>query len=248
MATSEESEAAQRARTIAQLRKLIAAAPAGSSGPVAAPTVGASLSGPPLSAPGAAEPSPGAPRSDGARSQEAPPAPSAHGTPPASEFEQARQVALRRLTVRARSGQELRQDLIRRQVSPQVAEAVVARFTEVGLIDDAAFARQWVADRRAAKSLSAARLRRELSQKGVASPTIDQVLGEISDSETDLAEDLARRRLRTMTGLSHDAVVRRLTSQLGRRGFPPSVVRRAVIAVLDEVPGGDDLGNIVGDE
>ena len=56
----------------------------------------------------------------------------------------AREIALRRLSVRARSRKELAQDLKSRDVPAEAAAAVLDRFAEVGLIDDAAFAEEWV--------------------------------------------------------------------------------------------------------
>ena len=78
----------------------------------------------------------------------------------------AREIALRRLSVRARSRKELAQDLKSRDVSPEVADELLNRFAEVGLIDDAAFAEEWVESR--GHRSGAARLRQELRLKGVA--------------------------------------------------------------------------------
>ncbi|MCL2735523.1 MAG: recombination regulator RecX [Propionibacteriaceae bacterium] len=171
-----------------------------------------------------------------------------------TDLDHARQIALRRLTVRARSSWELRQDLVRNRVVDDVADQIVARFLEVGLLDDADFAREWVVQRRGSKSLSRARLSRELAQKGIPPQIIDQALEEAGDSETEVALEWARRRARSMAGKDRQTLIRRLSAQVERRGFSPAVVRHVVLQVVDEMATSTDceamdgIGSIVDDE
>src|ERR1700687_558000 len=60
---------------------------------------------------------------------------------------QARQICLRLLTIAPRTRAPLPQPRHRRGVPDQAAETVLSRFADVGLIDDAAFARAWVESR-----------------------------------------------------------------------------------------------------
>ena len=159
--------------------------------------------------------------------------------------ERARAIALRHIAARARTAGELRQILDRRQVAPAVAEQVIARFVEVGLVDDADFARQWVTTRQTGKSASRARLKRELAGKGVDPELIAQALDQATVPESQVALDFARRRVGAMTGLDRATITRRLVGQLTRRGFAPAVVRSVVVEVVNQTLGG---GNIVGDE
>ena len=157
---------------------------------------------------------------------------------PITDLEQARNIALHRLSTRARSTSELKKDLLQRHVDEKVADQVLARFVEVGLVDDESFAREWVASRRTTKSLSAARLRRELTQKGIQPSVIDEALGEAAGSEAEIALDLARKRAKSLVGKDRATMTRRLAAQLERRGFSPAVVRRAVIQAVDEAADG----------
>ncbi|MDR2930760.1 MAG: recombination regulator RecX [Propionibacteriaceae bacterium] len=157
-----------------------------------------------------------------------------------TDVDLAREIALNRLTVRARSRLELRRDLIRRRVDPDVADQVLERLEAVGLVDDAEFARQWVASRRELRSLSKARLRHELSQVGVASAVITTVLNDLDDDDAGMATNLARRRIRPMLDLDDSTIIRRLSGQLMRRGFSPSQARSAVMTALDEARSGED--------
>ena len=87
----------------------------------------------------------------------------------------AREIALRRLSVRARSRKELAQDLKSRDVPAEAAAEVLDRFAEVGLINDAAFAEEWVESR--GRRAGASRLRQELRVKGVAEEHIAEAVG-----------------------------------------------------------------------
>ena len=160
--------------------------------------------------------------------------PAAAGSAEITDLEQARSIALRRLAVRARSAAELKQDLLRRHVAENLADQIVTRFAEVGLVNDEDFARQWVTERRASKSLSTARLTRELRGKGVSAAVISAVLGDVQDSEFDVALKLARSRVRTVAGHDRATMTRRLAGQLERKGFSSGVVRRAVVQAVDE--------------
>ncbi len=116
---------------------------------------------------------------------------------------------------------------------------MLERFTEVGLIDDAAFAAEWVESR--GHRSGASRLRQELRQKGVAEEHIAEAIG-ARDGEADLvtARELAVRRLVSMAGLDGLVRQRRLAAFLARRGFSSSVIRRVVVEVLEAEPGGFD--------
>ena len=84
-----------------------------------------------------------------------------------SEFDEAREIALRRLTVAPKSRKALTRDLIKRGVGFDLANDVVNRLAEVGLIDDAAFANAWVSSRHSGRGLARRALRSELRLQGV---------------------------------------------------------------------------------
>ena len=79
----------------------------------------------------------------------------------------ARTILLRRLTASPRTRTELRTDLLRRGIPEVVADRVLDRFVDVGLIDDAAFAQQWVESRQRTRGSARSVLRQELRAKGV---------------------------------------------------------------------------------
>ncbi len=139
----------------------------------------------------------------------------------------ARRILLDQLTGRARSRQELADKLAQRGVPAEIAEPLLDRFTEVGLVDDAAFARDWVEQRQAGRGLARRALAQELRRKGVDDEVAQEALDGI-EGEEDVARDLVRRKLRAVRGLPEDKAVRRLVGLLARKGYPASLAFRVV--------------------
>jgi regulatory protein len=143
----------------------------------------------------------------------------------------AHKIALRKLTARARTRHELDQTLQAKNVPPSVKEAVLERMQDLGLVDDASFAVDWVTSRQQRRHLSRRALRRELEAKGVERNDIDRALEEVDfNSELAAARDLVARKRPQMRALSRDVQYRRLAGILRRRGFDTGVT----VQVLDE--------------
>ena len=155
----------------------------------------------------------------------------------ATQLEVARKIALDQLAVRQRSEQELRTVFKRRNVPADVADEVIERFTEVGLIDDASFA-QALAESRSKHSLRGrTRIRQELQAKGVEREIADEVLAELDpEQEREAALQLAQRRLRSMARLETQVARRRLAGVLARRGFSGSIVSSVLAEVFSADP------------
>lgn len=149
--------------------------------------------------------------------------------------EVARQVCLDQLSYTARTRAELASALAHRGVPPEVAEQVLSRFGEVGLVDDEAFAAAWVARRSAGKGLARRALRQELRQRGIADTTAAQAL-EALDPEDEVvhARALVERRLASTAGLATDARLRRLVGMLARKGYPSGLAYRVVRDALGQ--------------
>jgi regulatory protein len=159
---------------------------------------------------------------------------------PRDPIEAAREICLSQLEARPRTRAELAATLAKRGVEQDVAEQVLGRFTEVGMIDDAAFASMWVTSRHRGKGLARPALRQELRRKGVDEPVIAEAVAELdAEQESATARALVDRRLRSTRGLPADARVRRLAGMLARKGYPAGVAFRVVREALAEE--GEDL-------
>lgn len=148
---------------------------------------------------------------------------------PEKQEARARNVLLFQLSKGAKSTKQLREILEKREIDRPIADAIIERFIEVGLIDDRAFAQTLVSSRSKFRGLSISAIRRELAQKGVDQQIIDEALVELTaDSELAKAFELATRRIRQMSHLEPDVRQRRLAGYLGRKGYPSATVFAAV--------------------
>jgi regulatory protein len=146
----------------------------------------------------------------------------------------ARTVLLRRLTAAPRTRHDLREDLLRRNIPVEVADRVLDRFVEVGLVDDASYARMWVESRQRSRGTARPVLRQELRAKGVPAEHIDEVLEGVDPAqERARAAELVRRRLPSTARLDPVARMRRLSGMLVRRGYASSVAFSVVREVLE---------------
>lgn len=154
---------------------------------------------------------------------------------PQDPAEQARAICLRLLTGTARTRKQLAEALSKRDIPDDVADEVLSRFEEVGLIDDAAFADAWVESRHHGRGLAGRALARELRTKGVDPVLIDEAVGQLdSEQEEETARELVRRRLRSTRGIERDKRLRRLASMLARKGYPEGMALRVVKRALEE--------------
>jgi regulatory protein len=157
----------------------------------------------------------------------------------------ARAICLRLLTGQPRTRAELAAALAKRGVPDDAAETVLGRFTEVGLIDDRAFAEAWVGSRHAGRGLARRALAAELRRRGVGTGTVGEAVG-LLDAETEerTAHELVRRRLPATARLEQPVRIRRLVAMLARKGYPPGLAARVVREEL--AAEGDDPGELDG--
>ncbi|MFJ6570528.1 recombination regulator RecX [Streptomyces sp. NPDC091292] len=168
------------------------------------------------------------------------------GESPGDPAEQARGICLRLLTGTPRTRKQLADALRKREIPDDVAEEVLSRFEEVGLINDGAFADAWVESRHHGRGLARRALARELRTKGVDSTLIDEAVGQLdSEQEEATARELVARKLRSTRGLDRDKRLRRLAGMLARKGYPEGMALRVVRQALEEE--GEDVGDL-GDE
>ena len=140
---------------------------------------------------------------------------------------------LRSTEHRPQTEAELRAKLAARGARDEVAEAALGRARGAGAVDDAAFARAWVEDRGRGRGYGTARLREELRRRLVPEPLIADALATLEARDAlAVATDLARDRLhRLPPSLQPEAIARRLSGYLERRGYAPALAQRVAIEV-----------------
>ncbi len=141
-----------------------------------------------------------------------------------------------RLAVRALSRMEASMLLRRAGAEGEFAKGVVARFEELGWIDDAKLAER-VASNEAARPVGKMRVVARVARRGInsgeARRAADAAVAGRKESPRELAEIAARSQLRKLPpALDMDAMKRRLLGFLARRGFDEHTARETITAVL----------------
>ena len=154
-------------------------------------------------------------------------------TPDADPESVARAIVLRQLTMAPRSRAQLAQKLAEHGTPTEVADHVLDRMEQVGLVDDEAFAEGWVRSRRETRGLSRRALAHELRTKGIDDDTARASLELVDDdAEAATARELVRRRLPSVRGLPAERQVNRLVGMLARKGYSSGLAFRVVREAL----------------
>ena len=158
----------------------------------------------------------------------------------AEHEEAAKQKTLRFLSIRPRSKKEIRDYLLRKEYSTEIADRVVARLESLKLLDDEAFARMVCRDMLARKPVGEKLLRQSLFKKGVPKVLIDTIAAEFFTAESDLlmAVKAAERQLerveRTSKRLDDIHVKKKILDYLVRRGFDFDTAMNATKKLLSK--------------
>jgi regulatory protein len=152
-------------------------------------------------------------------------------------YDVARQIVLRQLALSPKSRQQLRDKLRQRNCPDDVAETVLNRMAEVGLVDDDAYAAMVVRSQQAGRGLARRALARELRTKGVDEETAAAALDSIDpEAEHDRARQLVAKKLKAMHGLDATVQTRRLAGMLARKGYSSELSMRVIRQAVAEAP------------
>lgn len=136
--------------------------------------------------------------------------------------------ALKMLAARARSSHDLERQLVRKGEDLRHVRAALERLKRTGVLDDAAFVKQFARSKAFESGLGSPRIRRELARRGVPRSLVSEVVrqllddGELRDAEA--AERAAQKRIRLLAGLAPVVRRRRLYAFLARRGHDPATI------------------------
>lgn len=140
--------------------------------------------------------------------------------------------AIRYLGYRPRSEAEVRQRLQRHGFDNDCTEKVLAKLKEQGLVDDTAFALFWKENRESFSPRSRWLTKLELQRKGLDGGIIEQVVGEVDDSDS--AYRAALSKTRRLSPSDYQGFRRRLGEHLRRRGFSYEVINDTIERVWKE--------------
>ncbi len=150
-------------------------------------------------------------------------------------------MAVSLLSMRARSSRDLRLGLTRRGATKEEAEGAIIRLTELGLINDAAYARDVARSKAISGGVSRRRLETVLVRRGVkpeeAREAVGDVVEEIGLDERGAALKVALKRASQLSSYDRATAKRRLYAFLARRGYASTVVSAVVAEVLGGMAG-----------
>jgi len=163
--------------------------------------------------------------------------PTRNAQPDHARPDHARKVALRLLRTRPRSRAELRRRLTDRGFEDRTIDALLADLEQLGLIDDASFARELVESQLRRGPAGEPLLRAKLAKRGIApdlaAETIAQSL-ENHDPRPEIAAFVSRCIERAPPDTPTERLARRLLSRLARRGIDAELARNLVRQAIQE--------------
>ena len=154
------------------------------------------------------------------------------GVPDKAEADPVMAKAGRILARRPLSIQELRDKLWAAGPPEEDIERAIARLIELRLLDDVAFAEQWVEERSRTKGLAGAALLAELRTKGIAPEIAQAAVDEAGLDEEAQAKELAAAYIRKVAGKPVMVQAQRIQAMLLRKGFSMEAAVAGTRAVL----------------
>ena len=143
--------------------------------------------------------------------------------------EDVRQALLKMLERGSKPSNALRVALLAKEHPVELVDQLIARFQEVGLIDDFALAKDMAERLFERKSQAKKMISMALREKGFSTEAIDYAIADLdSDAELQSAKALASSRIARMADLDADARSRKLAGFLSRKGYSSSVVWAAI--------------------
>jgi regulatory protein len=156
---------------------------------------------------------------------------------PDPEEEKLFQMAVRYLAVRPRSVREMRLYLAKKKQDKKMISRIIGRLNRCRYLDDEAFARIFIENRKRNNPKSRFALTHELKQKGVSTRIIDDLLTDHDDVET--ACLALKARFRQWRHLDQETRRKKAVNYLRYRGFE----YEAIQAAWERISKGPDLEN-----
>jgi regulatory protein len=148
------------------------------------------------------------------------------------ELKKAKEIALRMLTYRDRSKQEVRDKLDQKKISPRVTETVVTLLSEYGYLNDQTFAQRLARSLLETKGWGFSRIGTALKNRGLApelvQETVSQLKADYSEEETAL-QIMKRRFSHLDLREASPKDKRRVVQFLKRRGFSWDTITRVLM-------------------
>ena len=150
----------------------------------------------------------------------------------ADSRKEAMERAGRMLALRPRTEKEIRDRLTEAEFSSELVEETIVRLLELQLLDDHAFALQWIEERALRKGLGPRALTAELGRKGIDRSVAEAAVAESGLDEVTHATEQASRNVRKVIRFPLREQAAKLQQMLIRKGFSFEAAEAGVKAVL----------------
>ena len=135
--------------------------------------------------------------------------------------------ALKYLSLRARSTQEIKDYLLRKKFEPQAISQAINKLIELKFLNDEAFGESFTRSRQVYKGKSRYFVRYELKQKGLEPETIEKVLAS-SQEDLQTAKEFIARKKRIYSNLDKKEFKEKMIRLLSSRGFAYDIIKNAL--------------------
>ena len=146
------------------------------------------------------------------------------------DFEKFYNLALRFLSYRPRSEQEIRNKLKEKRAPQDLIEKIISKLKEKKFIDDGEFAKGWIESRLRFKPRSLRLIKMELKQKGIDPEIIEKMINDegLMINDLEQAKKLVEKRIVRLKGLDKQKVYEKLGRFLASKGFNWDTIKKAI--------------------
>lgn len=160
-----------------------------------------------------------------------------------SQYTLGRDKAMRMLALRSRSKREIDDALRTLGLRDTIRTGIVRELEEIGLVDDARFAREFVAVKKDVRRVGPHRLRYDLGKLGLARTAVDEALSDFgAEEQLTMARALAEKQLGA--SLPNEKLVRRVIGMLRRKGYDYAVVNKVAYEMARRIPRAADADEV----
>lgn len=145
----------------------------------------------------------------------------------------AKDKTLKFLSYRQRSHKEIIDKLKKEGFNDEIIEKTIDFLKSYNLIDDMAFAKNFMMDKSNINKYGPERIRYELYMKGISRDIIDKVLEDYGD-EYSIALELAKKKIKSYKGDDRNAIYRKLGGFLQSKGFSYECISRILRELLEK--------------
>lgn len=142
------------------------------------------------------------------------------------DLKKAQTLALKYLSYRPRTTQEVKDHLYKKNADEEIVEQVIDYLFSLSYLDDENFCELWIRDRVNLKPMGKFRLLQELLDKGVEKEVIESSLENHlpQQLEYELAVELAKKRISKLESYDDLREMKKMQNFLYRRGFSANII------------------------